>query len=177
MLPREPYLGKESSMRPFSVRYRFAQRFDVPAFDAYSWATRYDPLDIALMGKKGKRKTVHVSEDAVVLTDTIVLGDGSSVTKRKLVRLNPERLSWTSTHLTGPNKHSQFLYEIVPDGERSSRLEFTGLHLDYEHEAPTSRKRLDALARAMAKEDAATWKILARAMAAELRPPKVGRAS
>jgi hypothetical protein len=82
------------------------------------------------------------------------------------VQLYPDRLSWVSTHLTGPNKYSQFIYEISAEGNGASRLDFTALHLEYE-------KKLDgedikSLADKLRKEDSAAWKLLAKAMAKEL---------
>jgi hypothetical protein len=78
------------------------------------------------------------------------------------VHLYPDRLSWTSTHLTGPNKHSQFHYEIIPQGKNASNLNYTALHVEYE-------EKTDAvlLAERLCKEDGATWKLLAKAMAVE----------
>src|SRR5487761_634842 len=123
-------------MQTFSIRYSFAQRFRVKASDAYNWCTDYDSEDIGLMGMDGKKK---------------------------LVRLNPERFSWTNTHLAGPIKYSQFLYKIVPEGKNSSRLEFTGLQIEYK-EKIISQRKVATLASKLKREDSHSWKLLARAM-------------
>jgi hypothetical protein len=49
------------------------------------------------------REVQRVSSDSVILVDTFVVA-GKPVVKQKLVCLYPDRLMWTSTHLTGPNK-------------------------------------------------------------------------
>jgi hypothetical protein len=150
----------------FSVYYRFSQNFRFPARQAYRWSTSYHQKDISLMGLEGQRKVERLAPDTFILTDTIIHG-GRGSTKVKLVRLNPRRLSWTSTHLSGPNKHSQFLYEILPVGERASRLVFTGLQVCYSDRKPTAKERAE-MARKERKADAATWKNLAREMERDL---------
>lgn len=118
------------------------------------------------MGEEyAERKITHLTEGTVILTD--VFHENGHVEKQKLVQLYPDRLSWTSTHLTGPNKYSQFLYEILEEGESASRLDFTALHLEY------TKKNLDEkdvglMAKKLCKEDSAAWKLLAKAMAKEL---------
>ncbi|MGA2385548.1 MAG: hypothetical protein ABSG33_03340 [Candidatus Bathyarchaeia archaeon] len=82
--------------------------------------------------------------------------------KEKVLQLYPDQLAWVSTHLTGPNKYSQFLYRISADGKEASVLEFTGLHLDYE-----SKEDAKLLAQKLRRADAAAWKLLAKAMAEE----------
>jgi len=115
------------------------------------------------MGENGKRSVKRISEDAIILTDTMRGQDGRRTIKRKIVRLYPERLSWTSTHLTGPIMHSQFLYEIVSDGKNSSHLDFTGLQINYD-EDKASPAKIAALASKLTREDSAAWKKLAAAM-------------
>lgn len=83
--------------------------------------------------------------------------------KHKLVELYRDRLVWTSTHLTGPNKYSQFLYEITAQGKGASALNFTALHLE-----PDEKADAKALAKRLREEDAAAWKLLAEAMRQEL---------
>src|SRR3989454_11363528 len=135
-----------------SIRYGFSQHFKVPAIDAYRWCTDYEPADLALMGENGKRSVKRISEDAIILTDTMRGQDGRRTIKRKIVRLYPERLSWTSTHLTGPITHSQFLYEILSDGKNSSHLDFTGLQINYDEGKATPTKTA-ALANKLTRED------------------------
>ena len=103
----------------------------------------------------------------LVKIEVFVADDGTRVTKVKLVRIYPDRLSWTNTHISGPNRHSQFLYEIVAEGASACRLDFTGLQV-LEVETGT-RQELAAVARTLREEDAAIWKNLARALASEMR--------
>jgi hypothetical protein len=155
-------------MPQVSVFFTFSQRFGFPAVEAFRWATDYRPQDIELMGKRGRRRITRVCNDTYVLTDTFLKEGGGSVSKRKLVRVYPERLAWTNTHLTGPNRHSQFLYEVLPDGKNASRLLFTGQQI--ETVETIADRQVRALAARIRKEDAAAWKNLARAMAADLGP-------
>ncbi len=159
-------ISQISIMRTFSIRYSFAQRFRVKASDAYNWCTDYDSKDIGLMGMDGKRNVLRISKDTIILTDTYYKGR-ERISKKKLVRLNPERFSWTNTHLAGPIKYSQFLYEIVPEGKNSSRLEFTGLQIEYK-EKIISQRKVATLASKLKREDSHSWKLLARAMEKDL---------
>lgn len=149
------------------VRYSFTQRFSVPAEEAFAWATDYDPDDFTLMGLKGRRKIKRLSEDAFILVDTRETEKGR-VDKMRLVRLNPERLSFSNTHIAGPTLHSQFWYEFFPDEGGGSRLEFTGLLL-----LPSKKRMSDAeVAKIAAEErkgDSRIWRNLAKAMEADLR--------
>jgi hypothetical protein len=109
-----------------------------------------------------ERQVTRISDGAFTLKDTFHTPAGT-IEKQKLVQLYPNRLSWTSTHLTGPNKYSQFLYQITADGEGASTLTFTALHLEY-----NEKTDVKALTHRLRKEDAAAWKLLAKAMALEL---------
>jgi len=147
-------------MDSYSARYKFSQSFDVPARQAYEWCTDYDEDDFARMGEKGHRRIKRINDDTLILVDT-QFGDGGSVTRQRLVRLNQERMAWTNTHLTGPNKHSQFWYQIVADG-KGSRLEFTGLRVAYgKVPSPSAIKKMAA---DLTAEDAAAWRHLAAEM-------------
>ena len=150
-------------MAPYSTRYKFSQRFNMPAREAYSWCTDFQPEDVSLMGMKGRRSIRHISENAVVLTDRIYR-DGSSFSKRRLVLLYPERLSWINTHLAGPNKHSQFLYEIIPEGKKASHLDFTGFQISYDIAGSATPEKIESLAKKLRDEDSDTWKRFARVM-------------
>ena len=148
-----------------SIRYRFSQRFYVSAQEAYDWCTNYSPQDHALMGDEAaERQITRLAESTLILTDIFQVGKGK-VEKQKLVQLYPDRLGWVSTHLTGPNKYSQFIYEISAEGEDTSRLDFTALHLQYEKLDIEGSK---TLADKLKEEDSAAWKLLAAAMAIEL---------
>jgi hypothetical protein len=153
---------------PLAIHYHFSQRFNVPALKAYKWCTDYDPQDHALMRGNAKREIVNISENTILLTDTFYNND-KSVTKQKLVCLYPDQLSWTSTHLTGPNKYSQFLYKIVPENKKTCRLDFTGLHIEYGNEKSYSKKEIELLAKKLKKEDSAAWKYLATEMERDSR--------
>jgi len=113
-----------------------------------------------------KRQITRVTDATVILTDTFHTSNGH-VEKQKLVQLYPDRLSWISTHLTGPNKYSQFIYEISTEGDNASRLDFTALHLEYNEENLDS-EGIKSLADKLKEEDSATWKLLAKAMTKEL---------
>ena len=106
-----------------------------------------------------------MNEDTLILTDTVSEESGE-VTKRRLVRLNPERLAWTNTHLGGPNRHSQFWYQIVAVGRKRSRLDFTGLQVNYGRRP--SATRVDEMARELRRDDSKMWGLLARAMSKDL---------
>jgi hypothetical protein len=152
---------------PCPIRYHFSQRFPVPARKAFKWCTDYSPEDHALMGDEtAKRQITCITDTTIILTETFHTSKGN-VEKQKLVQLYPDRLSWVSTHLTGPNKHSQFIYEISAEGNSTSRLDFTALHLEYEKENLDS-ETIKSLADKLKKEDSAAWKLLAKAMAKEL---------
>jgi len=113
------------------------------------------------MRESGSRRIRKLSEDTFILTDSSNTSDGGKVAKAKLVRLNPRDLSWTSTHISGPLKHSQFLYRIVPEGNDGSRLDFIGLQLE---PRAMSKSEAAALARKVRKEDSTAWRHLAKAM-------------
>jgi hypothetical protein len=148
---------------PLTVRYHFSQPFTVPAQQAFDWCTAFDPADHVLMGESdAERQVTRISDGAFTLKETFHSPAGT-VEKQKLVQLYPKKLSWTSTHLTGPNKYSQFLYEIKPKGEDASVLNFTALHLEYNEKVDA-----EALANRLCEEDAAAWKLLAKAMMLEL---------
>ena len=152
---------------PSPVRYCFSQRFPIPAQKAYKWCTNFSPEDRLLMrDEAAKRQITRVTDATILLTDTFRTNRGY-VEKQKLVQLYPDRLRWVSTHLTGPNRYSQFIYEISAEGNSASRLDFTALHLEYEKDNLDS-EAVKSLAEKLKKEDAAAWKLLAKAMIKEL---------
>ena len=151
---------------PYSIRYRFSQRFSVSAREAYDWCTNYDPHDHALMGDEAaERQITRVAKDVVVLTDVFHVETGA-VEKQKVVQLYPDRLCWVSTHLTGPHKYSQFIYEISAEGDDASRLDFNALHLEYGEKFDSEDMKL--LTDKLKEEDSNAWKLLAKAMAKEI---------
>jgi hypothetical protein len=116
------------------------------------------------MGEEGvERQITPVTEGVLILKD-IFHSEKGIIEKEKLVELYPDQLSWVSTHLAGPNKYSQFLYVITPDGKAASTLSFTGLHLEYE-----AKEDAKSLAERLRLEDAGAWKLLAKAMTRELK--------
>ena len=153
---------------PTPIYYHFRQHFNVPARKAFEWCTTYTPGDHALMGgKKASRKIETITDRTVILTDTFNIGTDKQVEKQKLVQLYPETLFWTSTHLSGPAKHSQFIYQITAGSGDHSHLDFTGLFLDYVNEK-ISEADTAKLAEKACKEDAGSWVLLAKAMEQEL---------
>ena len=145
---------------PISVRYRFTQRFSVSAQVAFGWCTDFDSQDNLLMGDKtAERQITHFADGVIILKDSFHSVAGT-IEKQKLVLLYSDQYKWTSTHLTGPNKHSQFLYQITPQGKDASVLTFTALHLEYDEKADSK-----LLAERLCKKDAVAWKLLAIAMA------------
>ena len=117
---------------PTPIYYNFQQRFNVPAHKAFEWCTTYTPEDHVLMGAKGViRKIEHITDRTVILTDTFNTGAVNQFEKPKLVQIYPETLFWTSTHISGPAKHSQFIYQITAESHNISNLDFTGLFIDY----------------------------------------------
>ena len=153
-------------MGSYPIRYEFSQSFDVAAEAAYRWCTDYRPDDWRRMGKKGTRRIERLNEDTLILTDTVA-GESGAVTKRRLVRLNEDRLAWTNTHLAGPNRHSQFWYQIVAVGKGRSRLDFTGLQVNY-GERPSASK-VSAMAKELKKGDSKMWVLLSHEMSKDLR--------
>ena len=151
---------------PYPIRYHFRQRFPVPARKAYQWCTNYSPLDHTLMGDAtAERHITQITDATFLLTDIFHTGEGA-VEKQKIVQLYPNRLLWLSTHLNGPNKYSQFIYEISAEDDTMSRLDFTALHLEYRENLDSDSIKL--LAEKLREEDSEAWRLLAEAMAKEL---------
>ena len=150
-----------------STKYEFSQRFNVPAAQAFEWCTDYDSKDHNLMGNKGFRRVTRVSDDTVFLEDT-VYQDGRAVTKKKIIKIDKERMTYFNFHTTGANKNSLYFYRIIPEGDGKSRLEYTGYELTYPKRAP-SKKQLAAAAEADAAARTKEWGRLADAMERELR--------
>lgn len=147
--------------------YRFSVQLPASRERAFRWATDYRPTDLNLMGEHGRRKVERLAENVLRLTDAYETPRGR-VSKVKLVHLLPDRLAWTNTHLSGPARFSQFLYELRPRGRNGSRLHFTGLQV--EHVArPATARAVARRAKDLAREDSRAWRRLATAMARELR--------
>jgi hypothetical protein len=150
-----------------STRYEFSQTFNVPAAQAFAWCTDYDSRDHNLMGNKGFRKVTRVSDDTVILEDTLY-PQGKSVTKKKLIKIDKDRMTYFNFHLTGANKNSLYFYRIIPEDDGKSRLEYTGYELTYPKMAPT-KKQLAVAAEADAAARTKEWALLAKAMERDVR--------
>ena len=162
------HLNTKWILMPLTVHYNFSQRFNAPARKAYQWCTDYTPEDQALMQEENATREIHqIAKDVLILTDTY-LSKNERTTKQKLVCLYPHQLSWTSTHITGPNKYSQFLYQIVTEGKARCRLHLTALTLIHDTEA-ADKKETKKLAQNLKKTDSETWKRLAKIMENELK--------
>jgi hypothetical protein len=148
---------------PISVRYHFIQHFVVSAQEAFYWSTDFDSQDNLLMGDKTtERQIAHLADGVLIIKDSFNSVAGI-IEKQKLVHLYPDQYKWTSTHLTGPNMHSQFLYKITPQSKVVSFLTFTALHLEY-----NQKEDAKLLSERLCKEDAYAWKLLAAAMAEDM---------
>ena len=150
-----------------SIRYHFIQHFHVPAVKVYNWCTHYDPQDPVLMLQDAERRIRNLSGEVLVLTD-IYHSEAGNTEKQRLVILYPGKLSWISTHITGPNRHSQFLYRILPESENESHLEFTGLHVERIKKNDFDEEKISKLSERLKDEDSSAWKLLAKEMEREL---------
>ena len=150
-----------------SVLYKFSQRLNATAVEAFSWATDYQPEDVKLLGRKCSRKVTRIDADTMILSDVFIANDGTKVRGKKLIKIYRDRMMWTSTNLDGPTRHSQVFYEIAVDGARASRLTFTGHRV---HDgAPMTAKEKRALSAKFAKMGTAHWKQIAQVMAQDLK--------
>ena len=119
------------------------------------------------MGLKGHRKVKKITHDTVLLTDTSYPG-GKTLKKNKLIRLDPERLTYYNIHLDGPTKDSLYFYQIVPDGDGESKLIYTGYEVTYPKTAPT-KKQVEEATKAETLSWRTEWGNLAKAMEKDLR--------
>jgi hypothetical protein len=154
----------------FTVHYKFVQKFPFPARDVYDWSTDYREDDIPLTGNKGKREIEKLDEATLILTDTVDYGSGP-VTKVRLIRMFPKQLLWINTRLSEAGKHSQFVYQIIPEGKKASRLEFYGAQVEEASRRPSAAK-VARMAKELAETDALVWVNLARAMKADFGPSR-----
>src|SRR5208282_2561021 len=145
------------------AEYSFRQRFRVPAPWAFRWCIDFVPHDWATGGVHGSRKVLWLSPRTVILDDTFPAPGGRRVRKVKLVQIYPAAKYWVSTHIVGPNHHSQFRYTILPDGRNASFLRFEGRDLVWEGR-PLSGTANRERAERLRTEDAGFWKRLAAAM-------------
>jgi hypothetical protein len=163
------------------IPYGFSMTLPAPRAWTYRWLTDYDADDFELLGLPAHRSVERWAENLFLLTDRFDADPfdprrGIRSVKEKLVHLYPENWAWTSTHLSGPAKGSQFVYELHPHGSRATRIRYTGAQVE---EAP-GRPSAESVARRAAQlraEDVGAWRNLARAIAAEYgsRPHRSGR--
>jgi hypothetical protein len=152
-------------MPQVSIPFRFSQRFKAPAREVYAWATDFDPGDRARMGLAGRRTIEPLCNQTLIFKETTAGAGGRRVTRKKLIRLDPEQMRWTNTHLTGPNRHSQFWYELEPLGRNACRLNYTGLQVLAMRSA--TAKDLARRAELLTREDSQAWRNLAKAFTTE----------
>jgi len=151
------------------VTYRFTTNLPVSRARAYEWATDYQEDDLRLAGIQARRRVEHLAKNLILLTDSFDIDPfsvrpGARTVKQKLVHLYPDEWAWTSTHVAGPARHSQFLYELTPRGPRASTLHFTGSQVetvDTRSTAPSLARR----ARELQREDSGLWVRFAEALA------------
>ena len=152
---------------PTVIPYSFSQSFQVTSQKAYEWSTDFTADDHTLMGEKEtKRQVMHLSDNIIILKETLHT-DSGDIAKQKLVHLYPNQLSWVSTHLTGPNKHSQFIYKMSAKDHNASYLSFNAHHIEYQKEFMTTEE-IAFLKGKLCNYDLNVWKLLAKAMEKEL---------
>ena len=151
---------------PNVICYRFNQSFAVSAPNAYHWCTDFTPEDHTLMGEdNAERQVMNVTNGTLILKE-IFHTNSDDIEKLKLLHLYPDQLSWVSTHLTGPNKYSQFIYKVLEKGDNASYLNFTARHIEHQKEI-MSKKDIQVLADKLCQYDSKIWKLLAKAMEKE----------
>ncbi len=154
------------------LTYRFSTRLPVSRAPAYRWATDYRPTDLSRVGLKATRQVRYLAENLILLTDRFEVDPFSSrrgvrTVKEKLVHLYPDQWSWTSTHVSGPARYSQFLYELVPRGSAASTLHFTGSQVE-RTTRPVTRSSIDQRTRRLRREDSKLWARFAIEIARDL---------
>jgi len=151
------------------AEYSFRQRFRVPPDAAFRWCIDFEPYDAKHSGGHGSRKVTWVAPRTVVLDDVFPAPGGKRVRKVKAVQVYPETRSWVSTHILGPNHHSQFRYRIEPDGRKGSALVFEGRDIRWHGPklSPAAERKLSGRLR---DEDSALWKEFASLMERDLLP-------
>ncbi|MCL1977860.1 MAG: hypothetical protein FWG55_07170 [Candidatus Bathyarchaeota archaeon] len=156
------------TVMPVTIHYRFSHSFAVLPKQAYLWCTDFSTQDLKLLGySNAERQVVQVSDDVVLLKDVFYAPSGGVVEKQKLVHLYPDRLSWVSTHIAGPNKHSQFCYEILVE-TCGCRLNYEALHVEHGKDSLTSDER-SRLSDVLCRADLEVWRLLALVMEQELK--------
>jgi len=143
------------------LTYRFTTNLPVSIAQAYRWATDYRPNDLKRAGLRASRRVQQLTDDLILLTDSFDSDPfnsrrGARSVKKKLVHLYPDQWAWTSTHISGPALHSQFLYRLTPRGSGASTLHFTGSQVERAGRTPTPVS-LRRRARELRTEDSRLW--------------------
>jgi hypothetical protein len=164
----KPFGGVRWSMPLQRISYEFTIRLPASRERAFAWATDYRADDFGRMGLQARRRVRWLTPDMAVLTDTFrsdpfASTPGGRSVKVKLVHRYPQRFAWTATHLSGPARFSQFLYELTPLGGRQCQLRFRGNQVERTAKAPTAAS-LAVRARTLTAEDSQLWRHLARAL-------------
>ena len=103
------HIWQSVTRMPISIRYNFTQCFSVSVQEAFAWCTDFGSDDNMLMGDgTAERQITHIADGVLILKDYFHVV-GGTIEKQKLLNLLPDQYKWTSTHLAGPNKYSQFL--------------------------------------------------------------------
>ncbi len=144
------------TMVTVSFEYHFRQPFRAPAPAAFDWCTDFEPEDAAIFSSTARRRVRKLAPNLVITTE-VTYPNGRRRTISRLVRIYPARRAWTSTHLDGPFRHSQFWYRVVPDGRTRSHLEFTGLKVETAARPLTAAERARRAAEDR-RADAAVWR-------------------
>lgn len=160
-------MAGKAIMRAFSLTYKFSQRLPIPARQAYRWCTDYKPNDLSLMKMEGLRKIERISSDTIILREVIDRGK-KKVKKIKLIKLHPATLSWHNVQISGPNKYSEFLYQIEPINHQISKLNFTGMMVIYSKLKLTTRA-IRKIGSTEKRSDSTAWKLLAKVMAQQVK--------
>jgi len=119
------------------------------------------------MNMKGLRKIERISGDTIILREAADRGE-KKVKKMKLIKLHSAALSWHNVQISGPNKYSEFLYQIEPINRRTSKLNFTGIMVIYSKLKLTPRA-MRKIASTEKRSDSTAWKLLAKVMAQQLK--------
>jgi hypothetical protein len=143
------------------LTYHFTTKLPVSRARAYRWATDYRPTDLIRVGLKATRTVERLTKDLVLLTDSFDSDPfnsrrGARTVKEKLVHLYPDRWEWTSTHISGPARFSQFLYKLTPLGPGACTLHFTGSQVERVTRPPTTES-LKRRTRELRSEDSRLW--------------------
>jgi hypothetical protein len=150
------------------LTYSFTTKLPVSRPRAYRWATDYRPTDLKRAGLDATRKVERLTKDLILLTDSFGSDPfnsrpGARTVKEKLVHLYPDRWEWTSTHVSGPARYSQFLYRLTPRGGAACILHFTGSQVEQVAHPPTPSS-LRRRAQELRQEDSHLWNEFAVAL-------------